>query len=112
MVNYGDKNYEEGTSFLFEPRRVMSISPNDWRGVADTAIQLTRLAFTQLRARDLAGFLRLGNEAEKALVYLELQTDLPCDVRNRLVHMRRELAEMRDEVLTITVKAIPPAGDA
>jgi len=85
---------------------------NDYRGIVDTAIKLTQRAFRQLQVHDLAGFLRLGDEAEKALVFLELQPNIAPSAREFITRTRRELAEMRDDVLTTTIKLMPTAGDA
>ncbi len=90
----------------------MDLNNNDCRGIVDTAIKLTQQAFKQLDDGDLAGFLRLGKEAEKALVFLELQMDVSSHALDFIRRTRSELAEMRDEALTTTVKLMPSAGDA
>lgn len=90
------------------------LSHADFRGVIDTALKLTQLAADQLRERDLAGFIRLSNEAEKALVFLEFQWELTHTALDFVRSTRRELTEMQDKLLTLALKAkaIPTAGDA
>lgn len=92
----------------------MGLKHSELRGVIDTALKLSKLASVCLSEHDLAGFLRLSNGAEKALVFLELQTELATTTHKALARMRLELVEMQDELLTLTLEAklIPAVGDA